>query len=381
MYVNGEPGANALDSGHRMKIRTISANQLSSADIAAWSAIQLAHVKLASPYFRPEFTQLVGAVRGDVEVAVLEDGGSPVGFFPFQRNRFGMGRPVGNELNDCAGLIAAPDVELDARELLRACGLKTWHFDNVLASQRLLAPHCRRESCSSHIDLAAGFDAYLAHRTRRGRLMQNYRRYMRMMTAEVGPVRYEVDCRDPGYISKLLDWKRDQIRREHLPNICEFTWVHQLLETVLKCESPHFVPLLSVTFAGGRIAAIQLMLRTGDVAHGWFMSYDRELSRYSPGFLALIESLKAACALGIRRLELGKGPEEFKKNLRNGTTPMCEGAIDCGRTTAALRSACWQAARIVRASPFSSPARGVARQVRRARHWVVVKMANFRQSI
>ena len=40
--------------------------------------------QLDNPFFRPEFTQAVAAVRDDVEVAVLEIQQQPVGFFPYQ---------------------------------------------------------------------------------------------------------------------------------------------------------------------------------------------------------------------------------------------------------------------------------------------------------
>ena len=56
--------------------------------------------------FGPEFTQAVAAVRGDVEVGVLEERGEPVGFFPFQRSRRNVARPVGGKMSDFQGLIA-----------------------------------------------------------------------------------------------------------------------------------------------------------------------------------------------------------------------------------------------------------------------------------
>ena len=78
-----------------MNIRLIPAEQLTPEHVAAWADIQRAEAALDSPYFRPEFTQAVAAVRGDVEVGVLEEGGEPVGFFPFQRGRGNVARPVG----------------------------------------------------------------------------------------------------------------------------------------------------------------------------------------------------------------------------------------------------------------------------------------------
>ena len=86
----------------------------------AWSQIQRDNEELASPYFRPEFTQAVASVRGDVEVAVLEDHGEIVGFFPYQRGRGGVARPVGGRLSDFQGVVARKGVALDASACCKA---------------------------------------------------------------------------------------------------------------------------------------------------------------------------------------------------------------------------------------------------------------------
>jgi CelD/BcsL family acetyltransferase involved in cellulose biosynthesis len=65
-----------------MKIDIIPATEFSRDHIAAWRALQQADPALDSPLFHPEFTRAVAAVRDDVEVAVLEEAGEFVGFFP-----------------------------------------------------------------------------------------------------------------------------------------------------------------------------------------------------------------------------------------------------------------------------------------------------------
>src|SRR4051794_39161554 len=132
-----------------MKFRAVSAGRLTQAEITAWSSIQRAHAGLCSPFFCPEFTQLVASVRPNVEVAVLEDSGGPVGFFPFQRVR-STGWPVGSGLNDFQGLVAAPDLHLEPRELLRACGLAKWHFDNLVLHRSPFNSFLRRQADSHY---------------------------------------------------------------------------------------------------------------------------------------------------------------------------------------------------------------------------------------
>ena len=147
-----------------MNIRTITVESLTSEEIAAWSAIQRSVPMLSSPYFRPEFTQAVAAVRDDVEVAVLENSGRPVGFFPFQRTPWNAGRPIAGRLSDYHALIAPAEVECDPVTLIRACGLSSWHFGHLVEVHKSFEPFAWSRAESPYIDLSDGFDAYLKQR-------------------------------------------------------------------------------------------------------------------------------------------------------------------------------------------------------------------------
>src|ERR1700730_8146145 len=111
-------------------IRIIPAGALTPAELAEWVAIQDANPLLASPFLRPEFTTAVSSVRDDVRVAVIEHSGVPVGFFSYQRDWMGIGRPVGGPLSDCQGIITKSDFVWDATRLIRDCGLREWKFDH-----------------------------------------------------------------------------------------------------------------------------------------------------------------------------------------------------------------------------------------------------------
>src|SRR5262245_50996752 len=119
-----------------MKITSIPARELTASERSRWLALQSADPVLDSPLFRPEFTEAVAEVRDDVEVALLEEGNDLVGFFPFQRGKRNVGRPVGGRLSDFQGIILAPDCRVEATELLRGCRLSAWHFDHWISSQR-----------------------------------------------------------------------------------------------------------------------------------------------------------------------------------------------------------------------------------------------------
>jgi CelD/BcsL family acetyltransferase involved in cellulose biosynthesis len=172
-----------------MNIFTTKFEWLTQDEMDAWSEIQRAEPLLASPYFRPEFTQAVSAVRNDVEVAVLRDGKRPIGFLPFHRSWRNVGHPVGGPLSDFHGLIAAATVECDPVDLLRSCRLTAWHFDNLVSTTETFSPFIRNNADSPYIDLSDGMDAYLARRKNGGRIMAEYRKKLCKLTRDIGRIR------------------------------------------------------------------------------------------------------------------------------------------------------------------------------------------------
>ena len=90
-----------------MEIRLRKIPDLTAADWSTWRELQQASGVYESPYFRPEFSQAVAAVRSDAEVAVLTENGRTVGFFPFQRGPLNLGKPIGGKLSDYHGPLVA----------------------------------------------------------------------------------------------------------------------------------------------------------------------------------------------------------------------------------------------------------------------------------
>src|SRR5262249_36336810 len=159
-------------------------------------------------YFRPEFTQDVAAVRDDVRVAVFERGGEAVGFFPFQRDRWRIGRPVGWPLSDFQGAIVDLAVEWNALALVRVCGLSAWDFDHLIPSQRpFLAYHWAHRD-SPYLDLSRGFAAYVEERRRAGcdQITQASRK-KRKLEREVGRLHFNLHTTDYRVLETLVQWK------------------------------------------------------------------------------------------------------------------------------------------------------------------------------
>jgi CelD/BcsL family acetyltransferase involved in cellulose biosynthesis len=353
-----------------MDIRRTKFEQLTGDEIAAWRSIQRTERTLDSPYFRPEFTEAVSAVRRDVEVAVLTQAGHAVGFFPYQRTRRNSARPVGDALSDFHGLIAPASVSCDPLDLLRACRLSAWHFSHVASEQSAFKPYAWREVASPYIDLSQRFDGYLAGKENACRLMSEFRKKMKKLSRDVGPTRFVPQMELRSLFSTLLEWKSEQYRRTRLPNIFDHAWVRQVLDRIGQYEGTDFSPWLSVLYAGKTVAALNFGMRCRDILHSWFPAYNVDLAVYSPGFLHWIELMQAAESLGIRRIDLGYGPETYKQRLLNGASNVAEGVVDLRRANLLVRRMYWSSRQRLGQYRIAGPARAPLRLIRRVRHWL-----------
>jgi CelD/BcsL family acetyltransferase involved in cellulose biosynthesis len=339
-----------------MDITTISAKELSADHVAAWKDIQSADPSVDSPFFRPEFAQAVAAVRDDAEVAVMEQVGQPVGFFPFQRSRGNVGRPIGGRLSDFQGIVAKPGIKLDPLQLVRQSRLSAWSFDHLIAAQAAFAPFHWSGDCSPYLDVSVGYEAYLAERRAAGAadVMQALRK--KRKSQRQLDVRFESRTTDRHVLATLIDWKSNQYRRSRVTNPFSFPWTVALLERLLDLpDTPDFTGMLSALYFGDRLAAAHFGMRSGRVLHWWFPAYDPELSKYSPGSQLILQMAKAAGSLGIARIDLGKGPEPYKRDFMTGAIPLAEGSVDTRTIRRGLRRAWHQAHHRASESPLRGP--------------------------
>jgi len=345
--------------------------RLTSAELTAWSRLQQAQPLFANPYFRPEFTQAVALVRGDVEVAVLRENGLEVGFFPFQRCRQHVAQPVGGRLSDYQGLIAGPALALDPVELIRQCELHVWHFDHLLCEQSAFTRHHRCLDWSPYLDLSQGYQAYAESLgpSSQNELRQTLRK-ARKMAREIGPLRLEYCCLDERPFELLLQWKQAQYRRTGVTNVFAHAWTTRLLREIWRRQTEPFAGWLSVLFAGERPIAAHFGMRSSRVLHWWFPAYDPALAGYSPGRVLLTELARACPEHGITRLDLGRGVAPYKARAMSGATCVAEGSVDRRRVRRHMEQT-WRRTRAwVRNSPLYRPARLPGRVLHRLQEWI-----------
>ena len=92
-------------------------------------------------------------------------------------------------------------------------------------------------------------------------------------------------------------------------------WAHFALETIRTINTPAFAGVLSALFAGEKLLAVRFGVRTGTVLHWWLPAYNPDLPSYAPGILLLLAMAERGPDLGITRIDLGKGLQDYKRKI------------------------------------------------------------------
>jgi CelD/BcsL family acetyltransferase involved in cellulose biosynthesis len=319
-----------------MRFSIVDPSELDGAQRADWLARQRTNPLLASPFFSPELTHAVSLVRRDVRVAVMEDERGVVGYFPFQRERFGAGHPLAAGLSDHHGVIAAPDATWNVGDLLRACGLAFWEFDHLVAKQVAFSSFHQRLASSPALDLSGGYAAYRKARTLAGsgRISQLERK-ARKLEREVGPLRFEAHVEDRSVLSFVFEKKSEQCRRTKAMDFFSLSWTRELVDHVLSIQKDHFAGMLAALYAGDRLVAAHMGMRSERVMHWWFPVYAHDFADYSPGAILLLKVAEDAARRGLTMLDLGKGQDAYKASFANLDVMVAEGcaSVPSARTS------------------------------------------------
>ena len=312
-----------------MKYYRIKGHDLSPDLVARWAEIQETSRDLASPYFRPEFTQAVASVRNDVYIGLIENGGRIVGFFPHHRSWHRVARPVGLGLSDYHGVIAEADAEWTVEDLLRGCGVVRYDFNHLPASQSPFTPHCRSVGESSIIEVHADFKTYEAARRELGnKQLKDAQRRRRQLEREHGPLRFDLNSNSPTAFQQMIDWKRQQCQQTGVVDYFAKRWTVDLVGRIHQHDSTSFGGNLAVLYLGDTLIAAHFFMRSSRVWHAWFPRYHEDFRRYSPGLILLIEMIRAACELPVEHIDIGKDISAWKERFRTGTIPIAEGCVE-----------------------------------------------------
>ena len=125
-----------------------------------------------------------------------------------------------------------------------------------------------------------------------------------------------------------MRWKARQYQRKRTVERPAIDWKMALLETVLAAKGEAFSGMMSALYLNDVLAAVLLSMRSYGVAHAWFAAYRPKFAPLSPGLILWLELARIYPQLGIRRLDLGKGPEQYKTHLMSGAIDVAEGSVD-----------------------------------------------------
>ncbi|MDX2960882.1 GNAT family N-acetyltransferase [Streptomyces acidiscabies] len=309
------------------RIRVLRAQELGEGERERWRALRAASPAPRNPFMEPEFAEAVGRVRARTRVAVVYEGREPVGFLPHERGALGMGQALAHGVSDAQGAILAPGLGLDAAELMRACALSSFAFDNLEAEQGLFVPHAAAEYAAYVIDVEKGYDAYASVlRGQSPKFLRTTLAKERRLGRQAGELRFVFDERDPAALRTLMAWKSAQYRRTGRRDRFAQEWITRLVARLADTRAPECAGTLSVLYAGERPVAAHFGLRSSTVLACWFPSYDTEFAKFSPGLVLHLRMAEAAAAEGIGTLDLGRGAAEYKDALKTGEIPVYEGA-------------------------------------------------------
>ena len=360
-------------SGTVTSIQPVRFSELTETELTAWSNLQERFDRFESPYFRPEFAHAVSRVRDDVEVAVLRDGETPVGFFPFHRVRGDASLPIGREFSDFHGVVIDPSTNWCPEQLMQACGLKVWDFDHLIAEQSKLSDYSYGSMPSPYIDVSDGFEAYKQRKRAAGsKRIKRTLRYQRKLEREVGPIRFEADSRDPKILETLLEWKSRQYNECGLFDLFSIDWTRNLLFDCFERTDDAFRGVLSVLFVNDELAAIEFGIRANNILHSWFPAYDTSLSSYGLGNTLLVQILQSAESMGIDRIHLGKAEEEYKLSFASDCVHVAEGAVDLRPVQSRIKRGWYHTREWMKQTPLRGALRRPVRFLRKLRRMAVM---------
>lgn len=332
-------------------MRLVPFGSLTDENFAAWRAIRDSDSRWDSPYFTPEYVAAVHAGR-PVEV-LIGDG------FVWPLHKSGSSaKPAGSPGADFQGPLVEPGVRFSPQRMLASVGIRSLAFDHLLDGYQDFEPWIEEKRVSPVMDVSGGLDGYTKRVDKSGRdKMSEARRLTNKASRELGPVEFTVQARDG--LDHVIAMKREQYAstgaRDHFADPVHQDLLYRLLDSELG--------LLSTVYAGPHLLAAHFGIRSHSVLHWWFPVFDRKFGSYSPGWILLREMVMAAPDLGITRIDLGRGEDEYKRRAMTGSSTVCIGAVTSGLRTSARRMS-RAAVAAAKASPIAPQLKAIVRKFR-----------------
>ncbi len=344
-----------------MKYKIVSPENLSEGEIASWRDLISVDGRYVSPYFQPDYCQIVGQARNDISVILAEDDKAGlVGVFPFQSSGVGLrlARPIGAPFTDYNGPILKQGFAHIASDMLSYAKVSVYSFsgfpitgdaidantdeeiDIAKVDPELLSfgMSVRNKTRAFVADLSIGYADYLeSRRSEFPKHFKKSRRLWRQAEKEAGKL--EIQFHEPSEeaLNTLIDWKREQFVRTGLHDVLGPQWSRDMLKKCFSAQSENFAGVLTTLRCDGNLMAAEFGVRSGDLLHGWVSGYNIEYHSYSPGMLLQTRLLEEASKAGVKTADLGIGAEHYKKYYASYQRPVSQGVLSATGLTGAVR--------------------------------------------
>jgi CelD/BcsL family acetyltransferase involved in cellulose biosynthesis len=306
-----------------VRIETVHPKELGEAQLARWRGLQAGEPALASPYLTPDWAQLIGAVRADARVCILNGG---EGFFSAQRlSRYaamGMGAPIA----DYQAVVAGRDLIVDPAELCAALKVGRIDLTHVPTGATPLA--AGGEEGSWIAETHGGRELYeAALKARRSEFVRQTDKKARKLERECGHLEFRACSAERADFETLLAWKNDQLARSRQPRIWAQPWVRQTLDQCFEIRGPHFGGALFTLSLDGKLIAGAFCLRSASVLHFWIVAHDSAYDRYSPGVQLARRAIGWAGEHGLAEVDFGPGDYQYKRQLSTTQRMLSYGVV------------------------------------------------------
>jgi len=163
----------------------IDPQQLDEDLISKWHELRAVSDEFSSPFFTPEFAQLLAQYRNDVRIGLIEQDQVVIGVFPFHKKGSGVAAPIGGHLCDYQAIIGSVPPNLSNQAFLKALGVSAIDFNHALAGLSLFDKNAIEYSTSPRVDLRRGFDDWMDEAKRKTSSIKNTQRKTRKLAREL----------------------------------------------------------------------------------------------------------------------------------------------------------------------------------------------------
>ncbi|MEV7009741.1 GNAT family N-acetyltransferase [Streptosporangium sp. NPDC051022] len=346
-------------------VRTVAFDALTEQEVDTWHLLRAANPLLDSPYFHPGFAAAVHAGGREVRVTVGRDReGGIRAFLPHHRER-SLIRPAGWPAADFQGPVMAPGSCLPPLSLL-SDGVRALEFDHLIEGYADFEPWVESRRPSPFLDVSGGLEGYLGRASRSGKdNMGQARRRAAKAERDHGAVRFAADTVDQELLDRVVELKRAQYAATGARDYFAEPDRRDLMARLLRTRDSSFGGVLSTLHAGPHLLAAHFGIRSGNVLHWWFPVYDPAFGNLAPGWMLLRELVVASPALGITRIDLGRGDDEYKRRAKTGETLVCQGIVTRSSARQAVRRVRDSAVRAAKSSALGPGLRKIVRGFRR----------------